>query len=189
MRGLLRMEGDLAETLTVRIAGSPDLAAIDALLARTYPRLLKADYPPSVLVLSLPIISRANPALVASGTYYVVEEAGAVVGAGGWTRTVPAGRRGAASARTAQVRHVVTDHRRTRRGIGRALMTRILEDAATDGVTAIECLSTRTAVPFYAACGFAELGAVSVGLAPGIDFPAVRMARRLFRRVSDKPSS
>jgi GNAT superfamily N-acetyltransferase len=184
------MEEGMAETLTVRIAGGPDLAAIDGLLARTYPILLKADYPPSILVLAIPLISRANPRLVASGNYYVVEEAGAVVGAGGWTRAEPAGwRNPAASARTAHIRHVVADHRRTRRGIGRALMTRILEDAAAGGVTALECLSTRTAVPFYAACGFAELGPVSVGLAPGIDFPAVRMARRLFRRNSGEQPS
>lgn len=87
----------------------------------------------------------------------------------------------------AHVRHVVTDHRRTRRGIGRALMRRILADAAADGVTAFECLSTRTAVSFYAACGFAELGPVMVALGPGIEFPAVRMARRL-RRARDTAS-
>lgn len=175
----------MAETLTVRVAASPDLAAIDGLLARTYPKLLKADYPPSVLVLALPLISRANPRLVASGSYYVVEEGGAVVGAGGWTRAAPAGRRGpSASMQTGHIRHVVTDHRRVRRGIGRALMARILEDAATGAVVALECLSTRTAVPFYAACGFSELGPVEVTLGPGIDFPAIRMARRVAPRVS-----
>ncbi len=171
----------MPETLTVRIADATDLAAIDALLARSYPVLLKPDYPPSTRVLAVPLISRANPHLVSSGSYYVVEDAGVVVGAGGWTRTAPRG--GAAGTRraVAHIRHVVTDHRRTRRGIGRALMTRIMADAAADGAAVMECLSTRTAVPFYRACGFAELGPVEVTLAPGIDFPAIRMARRLRR--------
>ena len=170
----------MAQTVTVRVAGSPDLSAIDALLSLSYPILLKADYPPSVMVLALPLISRANPSLVASGSYYVVEEAGAVVGAGGWTRSAPPGQRGpAAGARVAHIRHVVTDHRRTRRGIGRTLMERIVEDAATDGATALKCLSTRTAVPFYAACGFTEVKPVDVTLAPGVEFPAILMARLL----------
>jgi GNAT superfamily N-acetyltransferase len=170
----------MAETLTVRVAGAADLSAIDALLARAYPRLLKADYPPSTLVLAVPLISRANPRLIASGNYYVVEEEGTVVGAGGWTRSAPAGRpRRVPPRATGHVRHVVTDDTRTRRGIGRALMTRILDEARADGVRVLECLSTRTAVPFYAACGFTELGPVDVALAPGIEFAAVHMARRI----------
>ena len=76
-----------ALAIAVRTARSGDLAAVDAVLARAYPRLLKPDYPPSVLVTALPLISRAQPSLLASGTYYVVEDdAGQVVGAGGWTK-------------------------------------------------------------------------------------------------------
>lgn len=172
----------MPELLTVRVAGSADLSAIDALLARTYPILLRPDYPPSTMVLALPLISRANPRLVASGSYYVVEERGEVVGAGGWSLTPPGGSpRGGGHRRTGHVRHVVTDHRQVRRGIGRALMARIFNDARAEGVGAMECQSTRTAVPFYAACGFAALGPIVVTLAPGIEFPAVRMARRLPR--------
>ena len=58
-------------------------------------------------------------------------------------------------------------------------MARILAEAQADGVAILECLSTRTAVPFYAACGFETVGPVEVTLAPGIAFPVVRMLRRL----------
>jgi hypothetical protein len=34
-------------------------------------------------------------------------------------------------------------------------------------------------VPFYAACGFRELGPIEVPLQPGISFPAVAMERDL----------
>ena len=57
----------LPDTLTLRHATPSDLAAVDALLARSYPRLLAADYPPSVLVTAVPIIARARPELLASG--------------------------------------------------------------------------------------------------------------------------
>ena len=62
----------MTESLTLRPRPRPaDLAAVDALLARSYPRLLAADYPPSVLVTALPLISRARPELLAVGTYWV----------------------------------------------------------------------------------------------------------------------
>jgi hypothetical protein len=61
-------------------------------LARAYPRLLKADYPPSALVLALPLISRAQPQLVTCGTYYLVQDGDDLLGAGGWTANPPGGR-------------------------------------------------------------------------------------------------
>ncbi len=161
----------MSETLTIRVATPSDLAALDVMFARSYPRLLKADYPPSVLVLALPVISRAQPELLRSGTYYVAESDDGIVGAGGWTRQ----RR----SRRADVRHVVTDDRLVRRGIGRAILGRVIEDARAAGRTGLDCNSTRTAVPFYRAVGFEELGPVEVPLRAGISFPAVRMRRGL----------
>ncbi|GGH29729.1 Acetyltransferase, GNAT family [Cribrihabitans marinus] len=159
-------------SFVVRPTSKADLAAVDALLARSYPRLLKADYPPSVLVTALPLISRAQPALLASGTYYVAEEAAEILGAGGWTRD---GKR----ADLGHIRHVATDHRALRRGVGRAILRHALDMARAAGVTEMACWSTRTAVPFYAALGFETLGPMQVELGPGIRFPAVRMKRRL----------
>jgi GNAT superfamily N-acetyltransferase len=161
----------MQETITIRAAGPDDLASIDALFARSYPRLLKADYPPSVLVTAVPLISRAQPHLVQSGRYYVAETAeGEILGAGGWSR------RGDARA---EVRHLVTDHAHLRRGIARALMARSMDEARAQGGQWMDCLATRTAVPFYAAVGFETFGPVEVPLRPGITFPAIRMARRL----------
>ena len=157
--------------ISVRAAVPADTSAVDALLARTYPALLKADYPPSILVTVLPIISRARPELMACGTYYLAEdETGAVVGAGGWTpRAGPVAQ--------AEIRHVVTDQRHLRRGIARMVFDRIFEMAGAAGMQGYHCLSTRTAVPFYRALGFREMGGMDVTLRPGISFPAVEMLR------------
>lgn len=160
--------------IAFRVAGRADLAAVDALLARSYPRLLKADYPASVLVTALPIISRARPELVVSGTYWVALSDDQVVGAGGWTQDAPGD--GGPVAGLGHVRHVVTDDRFVRRGVGRGLMGHVMAQARAAGVTRLDCLSTRTAVPFYASLGFvAQPGEVEVPLRPGIAFPAVRM--------------
>ena len=163
--------------LTLRRTTFADLAAVDALLATSYPRLLAPDYPPSTLVMALPIISRARPELLTSGRYFVVLDGTQVVGAGGWSAHAPM--QGGDTARTGHVRHVVTDHKQQRRGIGRTLMTRVLADAQAAGMTRLECLSTRTAVPFYTAIGFHRGADVLVPLRPGIDFPAVQMVMDL----------
>ncbi len=167
----------MSEALIIRKAAKSDLAAIDALLSRSYPALLKRDYPPSVLVTAIPLISRANPALVSSGTYFVVEAGGEILGAGGWTPGAPPG--GTSQKRIGHIRHVVTDHRQIRKGLGRKLMAHIVSDAASAGIKQLECFSTLTAEPFYVACGFRTLGPMSVTLRKGIDFPAVHMRRFL----------
>ena len=162
---------------TVRPSDHQDIARVDALLGRAYPRLLKPDYAPSMLVLALPKISRAQPALITSGSYFLVEEQEALLGAGGWTAAAPGG--GAVIRGVGHIRHVVTDDRATRRGVGRTLLKHIIEHAAAQGVRRLDCLSTLTAVPFYAAMGFSERKTVTVPLGPGIDFPAVDMTRAL----------
>ena len=174
-------------TITLRRARLADLPAVDRLLQRSYPRLLKADYPPSTLVLCLPIIARARPELFQSGRYFVAEdEEGRLIGAGGWSGAAPEGG-GLAGERAedvpgteiGHVRHVAVDPDRLRAGVGRALMSEVFVDALRHGLRWLDCLSTRTAVPFYQSLGFRVLHEVEIGLAPGIAFPAVRMMRQI----------
>ena len=165
------------ETVTLRRARLDDLTAVDRLLARSYPRLLAADYPPSVMVLAVPIIARARPELLASGRYFLaLDQQGMAVASGGWS---PARADAGAGVAIGHVRHVATDPDCTRQGIGRRLMREVMEDAARAGVRQLDCLSTLTAVPFYAALGFRAVGPRQVQLAPAIVFPAVRMVAHL----------
>lgn len=164
--------------LTIRPGRAEDIAPLDALLARSYPRLLAADYPPSVLVTAIPRISKAQPRLVTSGTYFVALRGDVLIGGGGWTRALP-GDGGAGEPGTGHIRHFATDVNALRSGVGRALMDRVLEDALGQDVRRMECFSTRTAVAFYRACGFDVLQEVDIDLAPGITFPALHMLRDL----------
>ena len=157
--------------LTVRPASPADLGEVDRLLSLSFPALLKRDYAPSVMVTAVPVLARARPALLACGTYFVAQaEDGRIVGAGGWTsqRRDPS---------LADIRHLVTDHRHTRQGIGRALLGHALAAGAAAGIVRFDCLSTLTAVPFYRALGFADLGPITMSLGPGIAFPVVQMTR------------
>ncbi len=172
----------MTDTFVIRPATRADLAQVDALLGRSYPALLKEAYPPSVLVTAIPLISKANPRLLASGTYFVVADGDEIVGAGGWTRAAPGGS-GRGKRAVGNIRHVVTDHRRVRQGIGRRLMTHIIQSAEASGVQTLDCFSTLMAVPFYASVGFETVGPMTLELRPGIAFPAVHM-----RRVSQSAS-
>ena len=167
--------GTDADTI-IRQATPTDLPAVDRLLARSYPRLLRADYPPSVLVLAIPRIARARPELLRSGTYHVIEGPGGIVAAGGWTQTPPSAGEGARS--IGHVRHVATDPGHLRRGHARRILSHVLNEAREAGMSGMACLSTRTAVSFYASLGFVRIDEAEIPLAPGIAFPAVRMTLR-----------
>jgi GNAT superfamily N-acetyltransferase len=160
--------------LTLRVAMPADLSAVDRLLGRSYPRLLVQDYPPSTLVLAVPRFARAQPALLASRRYFLAEDAhGRVLAAGGWSGRDPAG--GHLVEATGHVRHVATDPSVARQGVGRMLMTRVMEDARMAGVRWLDCMSTTTAVPFYRKIGFVALGPAELPLGPGIGFAVMRM--------------
>ena len=172
----------IALTLSLRAAWPSDLSAVDLLLGRSYPRLLAADYPPSVMLTALPIITRARPDLLTSGRYYLAFGAGGqLLGAGGWSSAAPGPsdqpEADAGAAAVGHVRHVATDPLALRQGVARAVMHAVFDAAFGAGVERLKCLSTRTAVPFYAAIGFRVLGPVDAPLRAGIVFPAVRMIR------------
>ena len=164
--------------ITIRPTTARDLPRVDALLQASYPTLLKPDYAPSVLVTALPLIARANPALLRSGSYYLAEDAdGHALAAGGWSHTGPQG--GVGPRDLGHVRHVVTHPDAARRGLAAAILSRVFLDARAAGLTWMLAMSTRTAVPFYRAMGFEDRAEVEIMLRPGVAFPAVEMARGL----------
>ena len=76
--------------LTLRLLTAADIAALDVLPARSYPRMLAPDYPASVHVLAIPLISRARPELLACGSCWLdLDPQGDILGAGGWTQGAP----------------------------------------------------------------------------------------------------
>jgi len=162
--------------ILVRPATPADIGAVDALLGRSYGPLLRADYPPSTLVLALPRMARAQPRLLASGRYFVAEEDGRMLAAGGWSTDPPGG--GPVVPELGHVRHVATDARAARRGIGRAVKERVIDEAREGGARRLSSLSTLTAVRFYEALGFRTIRPVLLRFG-GADFPTVEMERDL----------
>lgn len=163
---------------SLRTATRADCDAVTDVIAASYGSLLAAHYDAALLQRALPMMSKANPVLLASGTYYVAEtEAGRIIGCGGWSFERP----GSADVvpGTAHVRHFATDPHWVGRGVARAILQRCLTEAGSHGATIIEAYSTLTAVEFYRTLGFVVIGPIEVPLMQGLLLPSIHMKRDL----------
>jgi GNAT superfamily N-acetyltransferase len=147
---------------------------VSELLSASYPVLLAQDYDPRLLSVALPLMTKANPLLLASGTYYVaVAGSGAIIGCGGWTAEAPGG--GESKPGVGHIRHFAVHPDWTRRRVGQTLLKRCIEDASAWGVETLECYSTVTATSFYESAGFVPVAKIAVKLSPTVALPSVLM--------------
>ncbi|MBC07591.1 GNAT family N-acetyltransferase [Thalassospira sp.] len=163
--------------ITLHIATPDDADAVTALFKRSYATFLVDDYAPDVLERGMAFLARANPDLLASGTYYLAKtEAGDVVGAGGWTAVRPGSDDADVQTGLAHVRHFAVDPAYARMGIASMLFDRCVEDAkASENVTRFECYSTLSARRFYETRGFRVIGDFAAPFAPDFSFPSLHM--------------
>lgn len=162
----------------VRIASPQDAEAVSALLAASYPLLMAFGYDPILFARALPVLTKANPALLSTRTWYVVEALGAddrLVGCGGWARQRPDMPNERVDPVLGHIRHFATHPNWTRRGIGRALFDRCVADARAAGVCTFECYSSIGAEGFYRALGFSTVEPMKLVLAENLTIPGVRM--------------
>jgi N-acetylglutamate synthase-like GNAT family acetyltransferase len=160
--------------VVIRTASPTDTDAVSNLLEASYSLLLASDYDRSTLDLALRYMVRANPQLLASGTYYVAEtERRTIVGCGGWTAAKPGTDEVVEG--EAHIRHFAVHPDWIKCGIGTALLTRCIEDARSRAVHKLHCFSTLNAEPFYRGLGFQTIDLINVPMTPTVDFPAVLM--------------
>jgi len=173
----------MARMFHVRVAEGADDAAVGALLRASYSTLMSASYPADVLAAALPLMTVARPELLMSGTFFVAvpDATGAaapatLIGCGGWTPERPGA--GTVVPGVGHVRHFATHPAWIRAGIGRAIMSVIVDQARSAGSATLEALSSLGAEPFYAALGFEPIRATTVVLAGTTPFPSVEMRRK-----------
>jgi GNAT superfamily N-acetyltransferase len=160
---------------SMRVSTPSDSEAVTALLMASYPRLLAASYESETLARTLPYMTRANPGLLAFGSFHVAEaEAGHLVGCGGWTSAAPGS--GEIVKGEAHIRHFATHPEWVGRRVGASLLARCVSDARWLGMGKLHCFSTLNAEPFYRAGGFKTIGSIDVPMGPH-HFPAVLMLR------------
>ncbi len=168
----------MSAEFVVRVAAPRDDAPIGELLSVSYPELMASSYDQAVLAATLPFMTRAIPALLSSGTFYLAEgKDRRVVGCGGWTRERPGS--GEIAPDLAHIRHFATHPDWARHGVGRALYETCTEAARRVGVRRLECYASLNAEGFYAALGFASVRRIELPIGPGLKFPSVLMERSI----------
>jgi GNAT superfamily N-acetyltransferase len=164
----------MTEPFTIRVAGPDDADAVTEVLTASYPVLMDGAYDMATLAAALPHMVRANPTLLASGTYYLAETAdGTAVGCGGWTHERPG--TGEREDGLAHIRHFATRPDRTGQGIGRALFEICVGAATGEGVHRFEVYASLNAEGFYRALGFETIEPLDIPMGNGAVFPSLRM--------------
>lgn len=163
---------------TIRVAMPEDEAAVSALLAASYSVLMRPDYDKAILAAALPKMTRANPALLSSGSYYLAEmEGGGLVGCGGWTGERPGD--GEVVPDLGHIRHFATHPDWTRCGIGQAIYTTCEAAARRAGLRRLQCYASLNGEGFYAALGFRAVREMAVPMGQGLRFPSILMEREI----------
>ena len=164
--------------MRVRIAAASNENAVSALLRASYTELMARDYGAAILAAALPAMVRANPSLLGSGTFYVVDGPNAsFIGCGGWTLAAPGSKTETTS--LAHLRHFATHPHFARRGIGRLIYHRCVEAARLAGVTTFQAYSSLTAIPFYASVGLRLIRTFDLSLGGDVTLPAAMMEAEL----------
>jgi GNAT superfamily N-acetyltransferase len=171
----------------VRAATNADVPALRALIAASVRGLSAGYYTPEQAESALVHVFGPDTQLIADGTYYVVESAGGLVAAGGWSarRTLFGGDQTKSgedaaldpSTEPARIRAFFVHPAWARRGLGRLLFEHCLAAARAAGFRELTLVATLPGVPLYRALGFVEREVFAVPMADGLELPVVRMTR------------
>lgn len=173
--------------LSHRRARLEDIGPLTALMAAAIGELQRPFLDESQIVASRMLMG-LDRQLIEDGTYFVVEQAEALAGCGGWSRRATLyggdhspGRDAALldpARDAARVRAMYTHPSFVRRGVGRLILTLCEEAARAEGFRRAELVATLAGEPLYAACGYRESERFIDGRG-GPAVPLVRMAKAL----------
>jgi GNAT superfamily N-acetyltransferase len=127
--------------------------------------------------------------LIRDGTYFAVEDAGQIVGCGGWSKrkTLYGGDRDRSGEDAelnpqvdpARIRAFFVHPNWARRGIGRSILQHCEAAAIQAGFHHAELVATLAGEPLYAKFGYAVVERYETPMTDGLSLPVVRMAKSL----------
>ncbi|MHA6722125.1 GNAT family N-acetyltransferase [Sphingomonas sp. RS2018] len=194
------MERDARDgRLTARWATERDIPVLTTLMAAAIDRLQDGFLSPAQVVASRQVMG-LDSQLIRDGTYLVIEEDGAAVGCGGWSRraTLYGGDHSTdlrdpalldPATDPARIRAMYTHPDHARRGIGRMILGRCEGAAADAGFRTAELMSTLSGRPLYLRCGYRAVEDCDASV-DGVIVPLIRMRKALnLNRVRTARSS
>jgi len=173
----------------LRLATLDDIPAIEALIAASVNGLQAGDYSAAQRASALGSVFGVDRQLIRDGTYFVIENAGAFIACGGWSKrktlygsdTVE-GKDDALldpSVDAARIRAFFVHPDWARRGLGSRLLDAGEQAARAAGFKRLELGATLTGIPLYERHGFQPLERSEVPLPNGATLPIVRMWKPL----------
>lgn len=131
-----------------------------------------------------------DPAIIGDGTYFVVEEEGELVGAGGWSKRAllcacedtcdSSGEQWAdPGIDSAKIRAFFVHPARTRRGIGRRLLEASEAAALAEGFRRTELMALLPGVPLYLSAGYEVVAREDIVLPNGRRIECDRMVKSI----------
>jgi len=133
------------------------------------------------------LITIPDPQLIDDETYFVVEDEGAIVACGGWSKRAKLYTgSGSTDARAldpekeaGRVRAMFVLSSHARRGIGRMILEACEDAARAAGFRKLELMATLPGEPFYLACGYVVRERAEIHLSDGIDLGGAVMEKEL----------
>ena len=174
---------------TLRLARMDDVPALEELIPLSVRALQAAHYSPAQMEAALGPVFGVDRQLIEDDTYFVVEDAGRIVGCGGWSmrramfggdcdRTGEDGLIDPARD-SARIRAFFVHPEFARRGIGRAILAACESAVIAAGFANAELVATLAGEPLYAAFSYEAVELYEVPMSGGLKLPVVRMKKRL----------
>ncbi len=173
--------------LLLRVAIPADEAAVETLMKASAAVLFPRFYDERQSASAVRYVAQVDPALLADGTYFVLESGGEVVGCGGWSRRdkLYTGSGDAAgddrlldpASEPARVRAMFVRADWTRRGLGRRILEACEAAARAEGFRRLSLVATLPGLPLYLAYGFRQLDEHEVVMPDGVAIPCVSMEK------------
>ena len=187
-------------SLSIRLAGSADVAAARLLITKSARELQLGDYTSVQIESALKSVYGVDSRLVADGTYFVAESnRGTIVGCGGWSkrRTLFGGDAWHdrhddlldPAVDAARIRALFVDSRWARKGVGSLILSECEHAAREAGFMRFEAGATLTGVKFFAARGYVAVQQIDVALEGALSIPVMRMVKSASDRTQSQVSA
>jgi len=171
----------------IRRATMDEREAIKKLIAESARHLSRQHYSDMQIETAIATVFGVDTDLIDDGTYFVAEDAGVLVGCGGWSRrkTLFGGDQYSArdagyldpASEFAKIRAFFIHPDHARKGIARAILMRCEDEARSEGFRGLELMATLPGIEFYKSCGFAPAGTFDLELVEGVKLELMPMRK------------
>ena len=161
--------------------------AIKQLIAESARHLSRLHYSDKQIETAIATVFGVDTDLIEDGTYFVADEAGTLVGCGGWSKrkTLYGGDQYSSrdagyldpASEFAKIRAFFIHPDHARKGIARAILAHCEAEARAEGFRGLELMATLPGIEFYKSCGFVPAGNFDLELVEGVKLELMPMRK------------